>query len=102
MNLVLCLGTNSDEINNKKPAQNGVQLGRLIMVREKVKFRMFFVLFSRVLRDSTPRYVGLSVGRSPFWAAAPKGPMTYAFTQEKFLLLLILLHLRPPPLKLIF
>ena len=23
----------------------------------------------------------------PFWAAAPKGPMTYAFTQEKFLLL---------------
>ena len=28
---------------------------------------------------------------SPFWAAAPKGPVTYAFTQGKFLLLL-----RPP------
>ena len=25
----------------------------------------------------------------PFWAAAPKGPMTYAFTQGKFLLLLL-------------
>ena len=39
----------------------------------------------------------------PFWAAAPKGPMTYAFTQEKFLLLLLLLllFLRPPS-KLIF
>ena len=33
----------------------------------------------------------------PFWAAAPKGPMTYAFTQEKFLLLLLLLLLRTPP-----
>ena len=32
----------------------------------------------------------------PFWAAAPKGPMTYAFTQEKILLLLLL---RPPPLR---
>ena len=33
-----------------------------------------------------------------FWAAAPKGPMTYAFTQEKILLLLLLLLLlRPPP-----
>ena len=33
-----------------------------------------------------------------FWAAAPKGPMTYAFTQEKFLLLLLrLLLLCPPP-----
>ena len=29
----------------------------------------------------------------PFWAAAPKGPMTYAFTQGKFLLLLLLLLL---------
>ena len=38
----------------------------------------------------------------PFWAAAPKGPMTYAFTQEKFLLLLLLLPLlHPPPSKLI-
>ena len=41
-----------------------------------------------------------------FWAAAPKGPMTYAFTQEKFLLLLLLLLLfllllLLPPLKLI-
>ena len=56
------------------------------------------MISSRVLRDSTPRYlgplvgwsvgrlVGQSVGRSPFWAAAPKGPMTYAFTQGKFLL----------------
>ena len=34
----------------------------------------------------------------PFWAAAPKGPMTYAFTQGKFLLLLLLLLLlRTPP-----
>ena len=32
----------------------------------------------------------------PFWAAAPKGPLTYAFTQEKFLLLL-LLQCTPPP-----
>ena len=32
-----------------------------------------------------------------FWAAAPKGPMTYAFTQEKFLLLLLLFLLRTPP-----
>ena len=39
---------------------------------------------------------------SCFWAAAPKGPMTYAFTQEKFLLLLLLLLLRPPLLKLVF
>ena len=40
---------------------------------------------------------------SSFWAAAPKGPMTYAFTQEKFLLLLLLLLLlRPSPSKLIF
>ena len=31
-----------------------------------------------------------------FWAAAPKGPMTYAFTQEKFLLLLLLLLLLHP------
>ena len=39
------------------------------------------MFFSRVLRDSTPRYVGRSVGRLlPFWAAAPKGSMTYAFT----------------------
>ena len=30
----------------------------------------------------------------PFWAAAPKGPMTYAFTQGKFFLLLQ----RTPPL----
>ena len=45
-----------------------------------------FFIFSRVLRDSTPRYVGLSVGWlvgwSSFWAAAPKGSMTYAFTRE--------------------
>ena len=34
---------------------------------------------------------------STFWAAAPRGPMTYAFTQEKFLLLLLLLLLPPPP-----
>ena len=34
-----------------------------------------------------------------FWAAAPKGPMTYPFTQGKFFLLLLLL--RPPPSKLI-
>ena len=46
---------------------------------------------------SVRRLVGWSV---PFWAAAPKGPMTYAFTQEKFLLLLLLL-LHPPPSKLI-
>ena len=32
----------------------------------------------------------------PFWAAAPKGPMTYAFTQEKFLLLLLLLRPSTP------
>ena len=37
---------------------------------------------------------------SPFWAAAPKGPMTYALTHMgDFLLflLLLLLLLRPPP-----
>ena len=35
---------------------------------------------------------------SPFWAAAPKGSMTYAFTHMgNFLLLLLLLLLRPPP-----
>ena len=66
-------------------------------------------VLSRVLRDSTLRYVGPSVGRSvgwligrlvPFWAAAPKGSMTYAFTHMgNFLLLLLLLLLRPPPLK---
>ena len=34
-----------------------------------------------------------------FWAAAPKGAMTYAFTHMgDFLLLLLLLLLRPPPL----
>ena len=45
------------------------------------------------------RSVGWSIScLVPFWAAAPKGPMTYAFTQEKFLLLL----LHPPPSKLIF
>ena len=33
--------------------------------------------------------IGLISSSSPFWAAAPKGPMTYAFTQEKFLLLLL-------------
>ena len=34
-----------------------------------------------------------------FWAAAPKGSMTYAFTyMGHFLLLLLLLLLRPPPL----
>ena len=57
---------------------------------------------SRVLRDSTPHYVGWSlgwlvdwlVGQSvPFWAAAQKGSMTYAFTQGNFLLLLLLLLL---------
>ena len=35
-----------------------------------------------------------------FYAGSPKGPMTYAFTQEKFLLLLLLLLLRTPPLAL--
>ena len=43
-----------------------------------------------------------SIGLSTFWAAAPKGPMTYAFTQGKFLLLLLLLRLYPPPLETIF
>ena len=37
----------------------------------------------------------------PFWAVAPKGPMTYAFRHMGdfllLLLLLLLLHLRPPP-----
>ena len=39
----------------------------------------------------------------PFWAAAPKGLMTYAFTHmgDFLLLLLLLLLLRPPPSKLI-
>ena len=58
------------------------------------------MFFSRVLRDSTPRYVGRSVGRLlPFWAAAPKGSMTYAFTHKEnfLLLLLLLLLLRPLP-----
>ena len=59
-----------------------------------------FFSFSRVLRDSTPRYVGPSVGpsigRSPFWAAAPKGSMTYAFTHMGSFLLLLLLLLRTP------
>ena len=32
-----------------------------------------------------------------FWAASPTGPMTYVFTQEKFLLLLLLLLLLQPP-----
>ena len=59
-------------------------------------------IFSRVLRYSTPRYVGASVGWlvgwSPFWAAAPKGSMTYAFTHMgNILLLLHLLLLRTPP-----
>ena len=58
--------------------------------------------FSRVLRASTPRYVGPSVGpsvgRSPFWAAATKGLMTYAFTHIGNFLLLLLLLLLPPPL----
>ena len=34
---------------------------------------------------------------SPFWAAALKGPMTYAFTHMKWDFLLLLLLLRPPP-----
>ena len=49
--------------------------------------------------------VGRLVGRSvPFWAASPKGPMTYAFTHMGnfllllLLLLLLILLLRPPPL----
>ena len=48
---------------------------------------------------SVGRLVGWSVGRSPFWAAAPKGSMTYAFTHMGDFLLLLLLLLRPPPLK---
>ena len=32
-----------------------------------------------------------------FWAAAPKGPMTYAFTHMGDFLLLLLLLLHPPP-----
>ena len=32
------------------------------------------------LCPSVGRLVGWSVGQSPFWAAAPKGPVTYAFT----------------------
>ena len=40
----------------------------------------------------------------PFWAAAPKGPITYAFAHMGnfllFLLLLLLLHLLCPPLRL--
>ena len=77
----------------------------------KLASKIYLSVLSRVLRDSTPRYVdpsvgrlvGWSVGRSPFLAAAPKAPMTYAFTQEKFLLLLLLLLLLicPPPSKLI-
>ena len=31
----------------------------------------------------------LHSGEPPFWAAAPKGPMNYAFTQDRFLLLLL-------------
>ena len=46
---------------------------------------------------SVGRLVGWSVGRSPFWAAAPKGSMTYAFTHMGDFLLLLLLLLRPPP-----
>ena len=42
-------------------------------------------IFSRVLRYSSPLYVrpsvGQSIGWSPFWAAAPEGPMTYDSTQ---------------------
>ena len=33
----------------------------------------------------------------PFWAAVPKGSMTYAFTQGKYLLLFLLLLLCTPP-----
>ena len=58
-------------------------------------------LFGRVLRDSTSRYVSLSVGRSvgrlvgPLLGSGPKGSMTYAFTQMGNLLLLLLCT--PPP-----
>ena len=56
----------------------------------KCQFRdcAFVHLFSRVLRDSTSRYVDPSVGRSvspsPFWAGAPEGSMTYGSTQGNF------------------
>ena len=32
---------------------------------------------------SVGRSVGKLVGNAAFWAAAPKGPMTYAFTHEE-------------------